>query len=57
MISSTCAGSIPARLTASRTANAPKSTAEKGVSDPWNLPMAVRQAEMMTVSFIVRLIR
>ena len=44
---------MPARRTASRTANAPKSTAENGESEPWNFPMAVRQAEMMTVSFIV----
>src|SRR6185312_15713395 len=52
MHSSTAAGSIPARATASRTAIAPRSVALKSFRTPRNLPVGVRTAEMMTLSLI-----
>src|SRR4051794_8158716 len=48
MHSSTCCGSTPARATASRTTNAPRSGAEKSLSAPRNFPVGVRTAERMT---------
>src|SRR4029078_7011559 len=50
MHSSTHAGSIPARLTASATTSAPSCGAEKPSSEPRNLPVAVRTAPTMTAS-------
>src|SRR3954469_10172478 len=52
MHSSTAAGSMPARRTASRTAMAPSCGAEKSFSDPRNLPVGVRTAATMTDSRI-----
>src|SRR6185369_17706722 len=52
MHSSTRAGSMPARRTASRTTIAPSCGAEKSFSDPRNLPVGVRTAETMTDSRI-----
>src|SRR5215204_1445539 len=52
MHSSTIAGSMPARRTASRTAIAPSCGAEKSLSEPRNLPVGVRTAETMTDSRI-----
>ena len=52
MHSSTIAGSIPARATASRTASAPSSVALRSFSAPRNFPVGVRAAETMTLSRI-----
>src|SRR6188508_759092 len=52
MHSSTAAGSMPARRTASRTAIAPSCGAVKSFRDPRNLPVAVRAAATMTASRI-----
>ena len=50
MHSSTAAGSMPARRTASRTTSAPRSVALKSFSAPRNLPVGVRTALTMTDS-------
>src|SRR5689334_4190075 len=50
MHSSTTAGSICARRTASATTSAPSWVAESDFSSPRNLPVGVRTAETMTVS-------
>src|SRR5579863_7727023 len=50
MHSSTCAGSTPARFTASRTTMAPSCGALKSDKLPWNFPTGVRQPEMITTS-------
>src|SRR5205814_5776881 len=50
MHSSTTAGSMPARRTASATASAPSCVADSDFSAPRNLPVGVRTAETMTVS-------
>src|SRR6185503_6990969 len=50
MHSSTIAGSMPARRTASRTTTAPSSGAVKPFSTPRNLPVGVRTALTMTLS-------
>src|SRR5688572_10677112 len=49
MHSSTIAGSMPARRTASRTTRAPSCGAVKSFRAPRNLPVGVRAAERMTV--------
>src|SRR3954447_956732 len=49
MHSSTLAGSMPARATASRTAIAPSSVAVKSFRAPRNLPVGVRTAETITL--------
>ena len=48
MHSSTIAGSMPARRTASRTTSAPSCGAVKSFSAPRNLPVGVRTALTMT---------
>jgi hypothetical protein len=53
MHSSTVAGSIPARAMASRTTIAPSSVALRSFRAPRNLPVGVRTAETMTLSFIL----
>src|SRR5215472_686642 len=50
MHSSTIAGSMPARRTASRTAIAPSCGAVNDFSAPRNFPVGVRTAETMTLS-------
>src|SRR5688572_6629853 len=50
--SSTAAGSTRARRRASATASPPSSVALKPASEPWNLPIGVRQALAMTTSCI-----
>src|SRR5262245_35088023 len=57
MHSSTIAGSIPARATASRTTKAPSSVAEKLLSPPRNFPVGVRTAETMTASCMYLIVR
>src|SRR5262245_4974829 len=52
MHSSTAAGSMPARRTASRTTIAPSCGAENSLRDPRNLPVGVLTAETMTDSRI-----
>src|SRR5918993_1388612 len=52
MHSSTMAGSMPARRTASRTAMAPSWGAVNSFRDPRNLPVGVRTAETTTDSRI-----
>src|SRR3954468_18225277 len=54
MHSSTLAGSMPARATASRTAIAPSSVAVKSFRAPRNLPVGVRTAETITLWRIVQ---
>src|SRR5579871_290830 len=46
--SSICAGSTPARDTASRTEMAPSCGAVRGDKTPWNLPIGVRTADRIT---------
>src|SRR5262245_20949757 len=53
MHSSTIAGSIPARRTASATTSAPSRGAVKSFSTPRNLPVGVRTAETMTASRMI----
>ena len=53
MHSSTVAGSMPARLTASRTTSAPSCGAVSSFSAPRNLPVGVRTAETMTEFIVV----
>jgi len=53
MHSSTDAGSIPARRTASRTTIAPSCGAVNSFRDPRNFPIGVRTAETMTTSRIL----
>ena len=48
MASSTSAGSMPARRTASRMAMAPSCGAVKPLSDPRNRPVGMRTADAMT---------
>src|SRR5918993_5388065 len=50
MHSSTIAGSIPARRTASRTTIAPSCGAVNSLREPRNLPVGVRTAETITAS-------
>src|SRR3954451_17912916 len=50
MHSSTMPGSMPARRTASATTSAPSCGAEKFLSEPRNLPVAVRTALTITAS-------
>src|SRR5689334_3152696 len=50
MHSSTIAGSMPARRTASATTSAPSCGAEKFLSEPRNFPVAVRTALTITAS-------
>src|SRR3954463_16051984 len=52
MHSSTAAGSMPARRTASRTAMAPSCGAVNSLREPRNLPVGVLTAETMTDSRI-----
>lgn len=52
MTSSTAAGSVPARLTASATTLVPRSTAERACNVPMNLPMGVLHADIMNASFM-----
>src|SRR6476661_1181966 len=52
MHSSTIAGSIPARTTASRTAWAPSSVALRSFNAPRNFPVGVRAAATITLSCI-----
>src|SRR5438105_12915108 len=52
MHSSTLAGSMPARRTASATTSAPSCGAVKSLRAPRNFPVGVRTAETMTESFI-----
>jgi hypothetical protein len=47
MVSSTCAGWIPARSIAALAATTPMSAAVNEASDPPNLPIGVRTAEIM----------
>jgi hypothetical protein len=57
MTSSTSSGRTPARLTLSPTTSAPSSGALKPLSAPWNLPVGVRTALMMTDSLVSGMIR
>jgi hypothetical protein len=58
MHSSTVAGSMPARRTASRMAIAPSSVALNPFSEPRNLPVGVRAADTRTgVDVIMRAAR
>src|SRR5215213_5898360 len=50
--SSTSSGRTPARLTLSRTTSEPRSVAEKPFNAPWNFPVGVRTALMMTASLL-----
>src|SRR5688500_14061158 len=52
MHSSTLAGSMPARRTASRTTIAPRSVAVKPFREPRNLPVGVRTADRITACCI-----
>src|SRR4051812_33050044 len=52
MHSSTSAGSIPARRTASAMTSAPSCGAEKLLRDPRNLPVGVRTADTITLEFM-----
>src|SRR5688572_2830953 len=57
MHSSTEAGSMPARATASRTTSAPSCGAVKSFRPPRNFPVGVRTAETMTDSRILTILR
>ena len=50
IIRSTSSGFAPARRTASRTATAPRSEADRAEKAPWNVPMGVRTALAITTS-------
>src|SRR5688572_2216730 len=52
MTSSTSSGLTPARRTLSRTTKAPSCVAVKPFREPWNFPVGVRAALMMTASLL-----